>query len=272
MTAKRKRLIVALAAIALVASAGAEAFAQCSTCGETIAYQPVSYQSYSPVVYQTYKPVTSWYPGYWIGRTNNYVWGRPWFPSYHAWIRRSYEVGYAPTTTSYCQPTSCAAPACSSCTTYYAPSCNTCSTVSQVVMRPVCATPCASTCDPCSSCTTGCSTDACGTSYASSGCASCGVTQAAPQATEQQPELSPSDTPAMERTYRKPVDDVTPMPAPTEEDNGASTFEAPQLFNPQDRTAQRSVAPVWQAVYHKPAASQTVAEPASYHPSGWHSP
>ncbi len=263
MTAKRKRLIVGLAAVALVAFAGAQALAQCSTCGETVAYQPVTYQTYSPVTYTTYKPYNSWYPGYWIGRVNNYVWGRPWFPSYHAWYRKSYEVGYAPTTTSYYQPaTSCCSPAptCSSCTSNYAPSCSTCSTVSQVVMRPICSSGCDSY-SSCSSCSTGVSQ----ATYTTPGCDSCGVTQAAPQATTQQPTLSPSETPPAERTFRqKPTDDVTPTPEPAEDDNSASYFEAPQLFNPQDRTAQRSAAPVWNAVYHKTVASQVSAEPASF--------
>jgi hypothetical protein len=278
MTAKRKRLIVGLAAVALVAMAGAEAMAQCSTCGETIAYQPVTYQAYSPVVYSTYKPYTSWYPGYWIGRANNYVWGRPLWPAYHAWYRKTEAVGYVPTTTTYYQPTtSCYAPAetCSSCTSYYSPSCSTCST-SQVVMRPVYTTSYATTCDPCAGTCSTCPTGVSQATYEAPACAPCGVNQAAPQtapqATPQQPTLSPSETPPAERTFRKePVDDNV-TPAPVDSDNGASYFEAPQLFNPQDHTAQRSAAPVYNAVYHKRVASTASAAPASWHQydaSGW---
>jgi hypothetical protein len=32
-------------------------------------------------------------------------------------------------------------------------------------------------------------------------------------------------------------------------------MQAPQLFDPSDRTAARHAAPVWTAVYHKPSAS-----------------
>jgi hypothetical protein len=279
MTAKRMRLIVGLAAVALVAMAGAEAMAQCSSCGETIAYQPVSYQTYSPVVYQTYRPYTSWYPGYWIGRTNNYIWGRPLWPSYHAWYRKAYTVGYTPTTMTYYQPTtSCYAPVetCSSCTSYYAP-------VSEVVMRPACSTGCATTCDPCSSSSTG----VVQATYETPACTSCGVTTqaapayaapaaAAPPASEPPPTLSPSETPPAERTFRKEPADTSVMPAPvpaeSESDNNATYFEAPQLFNPQDRTASHSTTRAWNAVYHKTVASQTSAEPTSWHQydaSGW---
>ena len=33
-------------------------------------------------------------------------------------------------------------------------------------------------------------------------------------------------------------------------------LEAPQLFNPSDRTAQHTAAPVWNAIYHKSASGE----------------
>jgi hypothetical protein len=288
MTANRKRVIVGLAAVALVALAGTQAMAQCFSCGETIAYQPVTYQTYSPVAYETYRPYTSWYPGYWIGRMNNYVWGRPLLPSYHAWYRRAYMVGYTPTTMTYYAPaTSCCAPAesCSSCTSYYSP-CSTCSTVSQVVMQPICSDACTTTCDPCAGACSSCPTGVSQATYETPACGNCAVAQPAPVAAPPvvappaaappvtpPPTLSPSETPSPERTYRdKPVDNsVMPAPAESENDKNSTYFEAPKLFNPQDRTAERNAAPVYNAVYHK-VASQTAAEPVSvrqYDASGW---
>jgi hypothetical protein len=44
---------------------------------------------------------------------------------------------------------------------------------------------------------------------------------------------------------------------PGDANKGANGFDAPKLFNPQDRTAQHSIAPVRTAVYQ---------QPASYHP------
>jgi len=38
-------------------------------------------------------------------------------------------------------------------------------------------------------------------------------------------------------------------------ENSAGYMEAPQLFNPSDRTAQHLAAPVWNAVYHKTASA-----------------
>jgi hypothetical protein len=45
----------------------------------------------------------------------------------------------------------------------------------------------------------------------------------------------------------KPID---PIPQ-TDSSEESATFEAPQLLNPNDRTAERHQAPVWTAVYHK---------------------
>lgn len=65
-----------------------------------------------------------------------------------------------------------------------------------------------------------------------------------------------------ERTYQetqKPAEDTTPLdPAPAAEGtDDSATFEAPHLLNPNDRTAERHQAPVWTAVYHKPAVTTT---------------
>jgi hypothetical protein len=118
-------------------------------------------------------------------------------------------------------------------------------------------------------------------SYQTSDCASCGTSYqsttststpdsayAPPQQQQQsQPELAPNESPPAERTFRKEeTPDVTPDPyaVPDDEsdlqDSGSATyFEAPQLFNPSDRSAARPATPVWQAVYHKPVDERTVA-------------
>jgi hypothetical protein len=61
----------------------------------------------------------------------------------------------------------------------------------------------------------------------------------------------------------------------TSDSDGSTFFQAPKLFDPNDRTAQRSVAPVTKAVYHKPVAYRTVstrpitAEQAQQDAVGW---
>jgi hypothetical protein len=74
--------------------------------------------------------------------------------------------------------------------------------------------------------------------------------------------LAPAENPPAERTYREsekplPADPPTLDPKPQDDaiDENATNMQAPQLFDPSDRTAQRHAAPVWTAVYHKSAAS-----------------
>jgi hypothetical protein len=87
-------------------------------------------------------------------------------------------------------------------------------------------------------------------------------TTTTPPAGEPQPSLAPTENPPTERTYREadkpePAEPPTVNPEPQGEstDENATNMQAPQLFDPSDRTAQRHPAPVWTAVYHKSAAS-----------------
>jgi hypothetical protein len=87
-------------------------------------------------------------------------------------------------------------------------------------------------------------------------------TTTAPPSGEPQPSLAPMENPPAERTYREadkpePADApaLNPEPQSDATDENATNLQAPQLFNPGDRTAQRHAAPVWTAVYHKPRAN-----------------
>lgn len=109
------------------------------------------------------------------------------------------------------------------------------------------------------------------TAPASAPCANCGIpAQAAPpagpapstyqQQQTQQPGLGPNDNPAPERTYLQEPANGSMEPTPAAEnseesgENSANYLDAPELFNPSDRTAEHVAAPVWNAVYHKPAS------------------
>jgi hypothetical protein len=82
-----------------------------------------------------------------------------------------------------------------------------------------------------------------------------------PQPQPQQPTLGPSDNPSPERTLLNKPTNGAEEPTPATEshehkdESSANYLEAPQLFNPSDRTAQRSAAPVWNAVYHQEASA-----------------
>jgi hypothetical protein len=80
---------------------------------------------------------------------------------------------------------------------------------------------------------------------------------APPQSTfreTQKPEPAPT-------TDSAPI--LQPMPQKGPMDGGSTNLEAPKLLSPQDRTAQRSAAPVWTAVYNKPASGKTVIQTVS---------
>jgi hypothetical protein len=277
----------------------------------TVAYAPATYTAgYVPATYTAgYAPATT----------------------YAAYYQPTYAVGYAPVSTcSTCAaPTcsTCAAPACSTCSASYAPACSTCSTctasyaptcttcampttVSEVVLRPVCDS-CSgcSTCGSCSSCSScggscpscssgsGCSS--CGAApvvtqavyeQPASGCSSCGAGQPAPVTTvapstyanpapstyrlEPQPTLAPAQSAPPQSTFREtqkpepaPATDSAPILQPTPQkgpmDGSSTNLEAPKLLSPQDRTAQRNPAPVWTAVYNKPASGKTAIQTVS---------
>jgi hypothetical protein len=84
------------------------------------------------------------------------------------------------------------------------------------------------------------------------------------------PELAPGEQVAP-RTYQKPATEngeMQPVPAPangtppaeaTQSGANATYFEAPKLFNPNDRTASRVAAPVHNAIYEKPASYRQVS-------------
>jgi hypothetical protein len=72
-------------------------------------------------------------------------------------------------------------------------------------------------------------------------------------------------------------DTTTPGGTGDAEKDNSTYFEAPKLFNPKDRTAARSIAPVRTALYEQPAsmhqisAQRTVitAEQAQQDAAGW---
>jgi hypothetical protein len=152
---------------------------------------------------------------------------------------------------------------------------------------------------PCSGCST-CGVSGGGqASYQSSECASCGVApssgttvivpngtvvtpgaqQGAPS-NEPQPELAPGEQVAPERTYRRPTNggaqqEVQPEPGRDAnedelesvlEGDGAESstyFEPPKLFDLNDRTARKSIAPVRRAIYQKRVTHSTISMPRS---------
>jgi hypothetical protein len=56
---------------------------------------------------------------------------------------------------------------------------------------------------------------------------------------------------------------LQPQPQPGPGETNSTNLEAPKLLSPQDRTAQRSAAPVWTAVYNRPASGKTVVRTVS---------
>ena len=59
---------------------------------------------------------------------------------------------------------------------------------------------------------------------------------------------------------------VTPAPAPADEmdaNDESANFQAPKLLDPNDRTAQRHMAPVWTAVYHRVGGAAPAVQPVS---------
>jgi hypothetical protein len=155
-------------------------------------------------------------------------------------------------------------------------------------------------CSSCSSCGGGCPSCASGSGCSScgaapvvtqavyeqpaAGCSSCAQGQAAPvQSTfaapapstyDRQPTLAPAQSTAPQSTSRetlKPdpapaIDNgpiMQPQPQKGPADAGSTNLEAPRLLSPQDRTAQRNAAPVWTAVYNKPASGKTVIQAVS---------
>jgi hypothetical protein len=65
-------------------------------------------------------------------------------------------------------------------------------------------------------------------------------------------ETTPPETPGADGG-------TTPPEGATNGDPNATYFEAPKLFNPNDRTAKRVAAPVWKALYERPVAARQVS-------------
>jgi hypothetical protein len=297
MTAKLLRSIAVLAVVATSAILTEGASAQCCGGATTAYYQPAAYTAYSPVAYQTYR--TGWYPGYFLDRIRTRLWGSPstYVAAYPSTYVASYPSAYA---ASY--PSTYAAAYPSTYVTSYAPSYSAgyassyspcCAPAQQVTMRPAYAP--SYEYNPCSTCGVSGVGQA---SYQSSDCASCGVapssgtTVIVPNGTvvtpgaqrsapsEPQPELAPGEQVAPERTYQRPTSnggqqEVQPEPGRDAsedelesllEGDGAESstyFEPPKLFDLNDRTARKSIAPVRRAIYQKPVTHSTISMPRS---------
>lgn len=303
---------IALLSLGVVATS---ASAQCAQ--QTVAYSPVVQTAYSPVVLQTTPPDSGWYPGKRIGE---WLFGRrettvavaapvTATTAYRPTYPMSYSAGYAPT--SYTAGYASYAPQ-QSYAVGYAPAV-------QTSYRPVTLSPattcCESACDPCAGAASyGAATagyDVSGTA----GCSSCAggssavyyddsTTSPSQGYSEPTPAIEPgADVPTQRSLRPEPAQDEsarrdaaepqssTPQAPNTfrsepsdslqfDDDSSNAYFEAPELFNPQDRTTQRPTAPVWTAVYRdttgaRPAASASTRRTADRHEqqgaSGWRS-
>jgi hypothetical protein len=302
MTAKLVRSITVVAAVAASAILGEGASAQCCGAATTAYYQPAAYTAYSPVAYQTYRTgwypgyfldrirTRLW------GSPSTYVAAYPstYVASYPSTYVASYPSTYA---ASYPSPyVASYAPSYSA--GYMSSYSPCCAPAQQVTMRPVCCTAHAPSYEynPCSTCGVSGVGQA---SYQSSGCASCGVApssgttvivpngtvvtpgaqQGAPS-NEPQPELAPGEQVAPERTYRRPTNgggqqEVQPEPGRDAnedelesvlEGDGAESstyFDPPKLFDLNDRTARKSIAPVRRAIYQQRVTHSTISAPRS---------
>jgi len=87
---------------------------------------------------------------------------------------------------------------------------------------------------------------------------------------ERQPTIDPSQNVPAVRTPREadkpvPADPLDLPPEPAADSDGSAThLQAPQLFDPNDRTAQRHMAPVWTAVYHTTSGAEPTAQPVAW--------
>lgn len=262
----------AIATLCALFACTGDAVAQCCST-QTVGYSPVVYQ-------QTSTAYTGWYPGKWLG---NFLFGRP-------AVTTTYSAGYAPT--SYATPyTAGYAPTYTYQTAYRPTYPATYGPVVQTVSRPVVLSPVVSSCSGCATGCDACST--CGVAQAvydspSTGCTNCaqGATYYEPSAStysepSRAPTLAPQDNPPAERSMlEKPELPETESDSfdSTEEgfDSDNAYWEAPKLFNPNDKTASRVTVPVRNAVYKKPApayaASASVAAGKPSHQvgaSGW---
>lgn len=107
---------------------------------------------------------------------------------------------------------------------------------------------------------------------------SLGQGQGQPQSTySQRPADGSNSVLQPQPQQQQPQQPSTTHPEYDVKKDSSTSLEAPKLFNPNDRTAQRSIAPVHTAVYNKPVASQSVstapvritAEQAQRDAAGW---
>jgi len=253
----------------------------------TTAYAPAYTTAYAPAYTTAYAPAydSGWYPGRFVGRVNRAIWGYPtttyYAPTYTAAYAPTYTAAYA-TTAYYAAPacSTCAAsyaqPACSACSAGYAPApCSTCSACS-ASYAPACST--CGTCDACTAAAPACpnctaSTVAPATyteAVAPPPVTTYGTTSTSAAPTnEPQPTIDPNLNLPAERSELKtqkpevPEAATQPEPQPGPADDSATNLQAPKLFDPNDRTAQRHMAPVWTAEYHKVGGARPTAQPIS---------
>jgi hypothetical protein len=277
MTANFVRSVSGLAALVMSVALVGDVSA-CGACGgaTTAYYQPTAYTTAYAPAYTSYYAGSGWYPGYWLDRVSQSVWGTPTtytvaYPStYTASYAPAYSVGYA---TAYAAPACSSCSTCSTCTAGYAP-CSTCATT--VTMRPVCETACG--CTDCSSTCSSCSGGGCSSCGQTETVVSSGVIPTGGSSGVNPPPDLPSDanvpevrrkptTEEADKLSPGPADENTPAEAPgTTPPAGDATdgtpstyFEAPKLFIPNDRTAARVAAPVRKALYERPVAARQVS-------------
>lgn len=320
-----KTLLASVCFVALLQITANSASAQCNTCAPAatpiVAYSPVVQST------TTYEPYRGWYLGKWLDNMRMRRWGYSepttvtattvgYVPTTAAYA--PYTAGYTPYTASYTpytvnnyMPVSYSTPY----VTAYAPLGQR-----QALMRPVvvgspvvssgCATcsapaPCSacSSCDPCSSCagSVQAATYSAPASYSTPACSSCSgsgssITYSTPSSSSSSsqmsaPALTPQEAAPLRSDYPPASDpasdEVVPQndPGPSE---SSTYFEAPKLFNPQDRTAQNNSnrakpinrspsVDVWTAVYSKPVTTDNISttttkrSQAEIDAAGWHS-
>lgn len=232
-----------------------EAEAQYAAC-------PTPVVTYSPVVYNTYQVEDRWYPGKFIGRLGQRLFGTapaPAYPNYTAAYPVAQSVSYAPTYAAAYAPTYAAAYAPTNAASY-APASTTCctqTTYRPVIMQPVVeqATYYAPACSACGTTTA--------TSYGvapTSSCPTCTPTTTyVDQAIHQAPAGSGSTTggylASPPPTFRDTEVRSEPTPASgTSASETTNNWNPPQLFSPSDKQVKRPSTSVWTAVYEQPAS------------------
>jgi hypothetical protein len=303
-----------VAAVAADANACCGASYSAGYAPYTAGYMPYT-SYYSPAYSSYYAPsyttnyAGGWYPGYWADRIRTRLWGSPatYVAAYPA-TYGTYATSYAPACSSctagyaasYAPACSSCSPCSSCCTASYAPSCDTCSSYSggSSYGGAMQAGYGQSSCPNCSAQSTGMMQQQ---PQPNTVIAPPGTTviqqNGVPAATEPAPSLGQGQGQPQSTYSQRPADGTNSVlqPQPQQQQQqqpqqpssthpeydvkkDSSTYlEAPKLFNPNDRTAQRSIAPVHTAVYNKPAGSRPIstaparitAEQAQRDAAGW---